>query len=82
MCNSVYSTPIVANDMLYIANKDHLFAIGAPAQKRRRRAAESSAVPDSVLASGRRKPPGITAPRQGLQRYATLPAGLDRPLAI
>ena len=27
MGNSVYSTPIVANGVLYIANKDHLFAI-------------------------------------------------------
>jgi len=28
MGNSVYSTPIVANGVLYIANKTHLFAIG------------------------------------------------------
>jgi hypothetical protein len=27
MGNSVYSTPIVANNVLYIANKSHLFAI-------------------------------------------------------
>jgi outer membrane protein assembly factor BamB len=27
MVTSVYSTPIVANDVLYIANKDHIFAI-------------------------------------------------------
>ena len=27
MGNSVYSTPIVANNVLYIANKTHLFAI-------------------------------------------------------
>jgi len=27
MGNSVYSTPIVANNVLYIANKDHIFAI-------------------------------------------------------
>jgi len=27
MLNSVYSTPVVANETLYIANKDHLFAI-------------------------------------------------------
>jgi hypothetical protein len=27
MGNSVYSTPIVAGDTLYIANKSHLFAI-------------------------------------------------------
>jgi outer membrane protein assembly factor BamB len=27
MGNSVYSTPIVANNVLYIANKDHVFAI-------------------------------------------------------
>jgi hypothetical protein len=27
MDNSVYSTPIVANDVLYIANKTHVFAI-------------------------------------------------------
>jgi outer membrane protein assembly factor BamB len=27
MLNSVYSTPIIANGVLYIANKDHLFAI-------------------------------------------------------
>jgi outer membrane protein assembly factor BamB len=32
MGNSVYSTPIVANNVLYIANKDHVFAI-APAGK-------------------------------------------------
>jgi outer membrane protein assembly factor BamB len=30
MGNSVYSTPIVANDVLYIANKTHVFAITAP----------------------------------------------------
>ena len=30
MENSVYTTPIVANNVLYIANKDHLFAIQAP----------------------------------------------------
>jgi outer membrane protein assembly factor BamB len=29
MLNSVYSTPIVANGVLYIGNKDHLFAIAA-----------------------------------------------------
>ena len=29
MGNSVYSTPIVANNVLYIANKDHVFAIGS-----------------------------------------------------
>ena len=33
MLNSVYSTPIVANGVLYIANKDHLFAIGPPAEE-------------------------------------------------
>jgi outer membrane protein assembly factor BamB len=27
MGNSVYTTPIVANDTLYIANRSHLFAI-------------------------------------------------------
>ena len=27
MGNSVYSTPIIANNTLYISNKDHLFAI-------------------------------------------------------
>jgi len=27
MDNSVYSTPVVANDVLYISNKDTLFAI-------------------------------------------------------
>jgi outer membrane protein assembly factor BamB len=27
MKNSVYSSPIIANDTLYIANRDHLFAI-------------------------------------------------------
>jgi outer membrane protein assembly factor BamB len=31
MGNSVYSTPIVAGDTLYIANKSHLFAIRAGA---------------------------------------------------
>ena len=30
MINSIYSTPVVANGVLYIANKDHLFAIQAP----------------------------------------------------
>jgi outer membrane protein assembly factor BamB len=30
MGNSVYSTPIVANGVLYIANKSHLFAIEVP----------------------------------------------------
>jgi hypothetical protein len=30
MGNSVYSTPIVANNVLYIANKSTLFAIQAP----------------------------------------------------
>jgi outer membrane protein assembly factor BamB len=30
MGNSVYSTPIVANNVLYIANKDHIFAIAPP----------------------------------------------------
>lgn len=29
MVNSVYSTPIIANEVLYIANKDHIFAIQA-----------------------------------------------------
>ena len=29
MLNSVYSTPIVANNVLYITNKSTLFAIGA-----------------------------------------------------
>jgi hypothetical protein len=32
MENSVYSTPIVANDILYIANKDTLYAIKEGAQ--------------------------------------------------
>ena len=32
MGNSVYSTPIVAGDTLYIANKSHLFAIRAGAK--------------------------------------------------
>ena len=27
MQSSVYSTPVVANNVLFIANKDHLFAI-------------------------------------------------------
>ena len=27
MGNSIYSTPVVANDILYISNKTHLFAI-------------------------------------------------------
>lgn len=30
MGNSVYSTPVVANGVLYIANKTHIFAIEAP----------------------------------------------------
>lgn len=29
MVNSVYSTPIIANGVMYIANKDHIFAIQA-----------------------------------------------------
>ena len=37
MGNSVYSTPIIANNVLYIANKDHVFAIG-PADKTAARA--------------------------------------------
>jgi len=32
MNNSVYSSPIVANDVLYIANKDHIFAIAEGAK--------------------------------------------------
>jgi hypothetical protein len=32
MGNSVYSTPIVADGTLYIANKSHLFAIRAGAK--------------------------------------------------
>jgi outer membrane protein assembly factor BamB len=32
MSNSVYSTPIVANNVLYIANRTHLFAIAAEEQ--------------------------------------------------
>ncbi len=31
MLNSVYSTPIIANGVLFIANKDHIFAIQEPA---------------------------------------------------
>ncbi|WP_425615652.1 PQQ-binding-like beta-propeller repeat protein [Anatilimnocola sp. NA78] len=31
LLNSVYSTPIIANGVLYLANKDHVFAIEAPA---------------------------------------------------
>jgi outer membrane protein assembly factor BamB len=31
MGNSVYSTPVFANGVLYIANKSHLFAIAEPA---------------------------------------------------
>jgi outer membrane protein assembly factor BamB len=34
MGNSVYSTPIVADGTLYIANKSHLFAIRADATPR------------------------------------------------
>lgn len=30
MGNSVYSSPLVANDVLYVANKTHIFAIQAP----------------------------------------------------
>jgi outer membrane protein assembly factor BamB len=30
MGNSVYSTPVVANNVLYIANKTHVFAIAVP----------------------------------------------------
>ena len=33
MGNSVYSTPVVANDVLFIANKDHVFAIQATAAR-------------------------------------------------
>ena len=29
MRNSVYSTPIVAHNIIYISNKTHLFAIGS-----------------------------------------------------
>jgi hypothetical protein len=31
MGNSVYSTPIVANNVLYISNRTHLFAIAKDA---------------------------------------------------
>lgn len=34
MGNAVYSTPVVANNMLYISNKDHLFAIDAKGEKK------------------------------------------------
>ncbi len=34
MMNSVYSTPIVANNVLYIANKTHLFAIQKSAEEK------------------------------------------------
>ena len=30
MLNSVYSTPIIANGVMYISNKDHVFAIQEP----------------------------------------------------
>jgi outer membrane protein assembly factor BamB len=30
MNNSVYSTPIIANNVLYISNRTHLFAIDQP----------------------------------------------------
>ena len=33
MSNSVYSTPVVANNTLFIANKDHVFAIQAAGDK-------------------------------------------------
>jgi hypothetical protein len=33
MENSVYSTPVVANNTLFIANKDHVFAITAAADE-------------------------------------------------
>jgi len=36
MGNAVYTTPIVANDVLYIANKSHLFAIKATDKQRHR----------------------------------------------
>ena len=32
MENSVYSTPIIANDVLFIANRTHLFAISYPGE--------------------------------------------------
>jgi hypothetical protein len=32
MGNSVYSTPVVAGNVLYIANKSHLFAIAKEAE--------------------------------------------------
>jgi outer membrane protein assembly factor BamB len=35
MGNSVYSTPIVADNVLYIASRSHLFAIAAPEAQRR-----------------------------------------------
>jgi outer membrane protein assembly factor BamB len=35
MLNAVYSTPIVANGVLYIGNKDHLFAIAAGSDSQR-----------------------------------------------
>ena len=34
MDNSVYSTPIVANDVLFIANRTHLFAVSNTPQEK------------------------------------------------
>lgn len=50
MGNSVYSTPIVANNILYIANKTHLFAITPEASEKAAAAkqpAEDAAVADA-----------------------------------
>jgi hypothetical protein len=34
MQNSVYTSPVVANEVLYIANKTHLFAIAAGSESK------------------------------------------------
>jgi hypothetical protein len=33
MANSVYSTPVVAKNILYISNKTHLFAIASEGEE-------------------------------------------------
>lgn len=50
MGNAVYTTPVVADNVLYISNKSHLFAISADATKA---AAAAAARPSETAAAGK-----------------------------
>jgi outer membrane protein assembly factor BamB len=52
MANSVYSTPIVAGNILYIANRTHLFAIAAGATP-----VEANPLPESAATTAPKKAP-------------------------